>query len=45
MNDMKMLFATFAACVSLGLSIISVSVACIETPGEVNFDPILLEYR
>ncbi|EJR72154.1 hypothetical protein IK9_05888 [Bacillus cereus VD166] len=42
---MKMLFATFAACVSLGLSIISVSVACIETPGEVNFDPVLLEYR
>lgn len=42
---MKMLFATFAACVSLGLSIISVSVACIETPGEVNFDPILLEYQ
>ncbi|EJR74705.1 hypothetical protein IK7_05493 [Bacillus cereus VD156] len=42
---MKMLFAIFTACVSLVLSTLSVSVACIETSGEVNFDPILIEYQ
>lgn len=42
---MKKLFPTFAACACLGLSTISVSVACTETSGEVNFDPILIEYQ
>ncbi|WP_176519909.1 hypothetical protein [Bacillus cereus] len=42
---MKKQFATFAACACLGLSTISVSVACTETSGEVNFDPILIEYQ